>query len=104
VLGERGAGFDARGFALDSAAGRSEHHVQILRELCPARWTPRLALDGADHVDRALAQGRGAVLWVAHFCFNALASKMALAARVTARGTSAGPSTDSRNRASASRR
>jgi len=79
VLGERGAGFDARGFALDSAAGRSEHHVQILRELCPARWTPRLALDGADHVDRALAQGRGAVLWVAHFCFNALASKMALA-------------------------
>ncbi|HEY8245013.1 MAG: hypothetical protein ACHQJ7_06985 [Vicinamibacteria bacterium] len=79
VLGDGSATFDARGFALDSAAGRSEHHVQILRELGPRGWTPRLTLEGAAHVDEALAAGRGAVLWVAHFCFNALATKKALA-------------------------
>ena len=79
VLGNGSAAFDARAFALDSAAGRSEHHVQILRELSPRGWTPRLALEGPAHVDDALAAGRGAVLWVAHFCFNALATKKALA-------------------------
>jgi len=79
VLGNGMAAFDAWGFALDSAAGRSEHHVQILRELGPRGWTPRLALEGSAHVDDALAAGRGAVLWVAHFCFNALATKKALA-------------------------
>ena len=50
-----------------------------LPELGPRRWTPRLALEGSAHVDDALAAGRGAVLWVAHFCFSALATKKALA-------------------------
>ena len=79
VLGGASATFDGPVFALDSAAGRSEHHVQILRELGPRRWMPRLALEGGTHVDDAMSAGRGAVLWVAHFCFNALASKKALA-------------------------
>jgi lauroyl/myristoyl acyltransferase len=80
VLGGTDPAFDARSFSLDSAAGRCEHHVQILRELLPRRWAPRLRLEGADRIEGALAEGRGAVLWVAHFCFNALATKMALAA------------------------
>ena len=33
---------------------------------------------GATHLDAALADGHGVVLWVAHFCFNALATKKAL--------------------------
>ena len=37
-----------------------------------------LHLEGAAHLDSALAAGRGAVLWVANFCFNALATKKSL--------------------------
>ncbi|MEO8486863.1 MAG: hypothetical protein ABI585_11060 [Betaproteobacteria bacterium] len=80
VLGAERDRFDARSFALDVAAGRSEHHMQILRSVGPRPWTPRLELVGARHIDDALAAGHGAVLWVAHFCFNALATKQALAA------------------------
>lgn len=79
VLGARDPSFDARTFALESAAGRSEHHLQILREVAPGGWRAPLAFDGWEHLDTALAEGRGAVLWVAHFCFNALATKKALA-------------------------
>jgi len=78
VLGPSRPTFDARAFALESAAGRSEHHLQILRARSPGGWRPVPELEGAAHLDHALAQGRGAVLWVAHFCFNALATKKAL--------------------------
>ena len=70
----RGSATDADAF--DVAAMRSEHHVQILRDYFRG-WTPKIALTGAEHVDAALADGRGIVLWVAHFCFNSLAAKMA---------------------------
>ncbi|MCC6379136.1 MAG: hypothetical protein IT519_09995 [Burkholderiales bacterium] len=79
VFGTAHPAFDARGFALDSAAGRSEHHLQILRASV-AHWAPQLRLEGRDHLDGALASKHGAVLWVAHFCFNALATKQAMAA------------------------
>ena len=79
AIGSSQPGFDARGFALDSAAGRSEHHLQILRSVSPGGWNAPIALEGREHLDGALAAGRGAVLWVAHFCFNALAAKKALA-------------------------
>jgi len=79
VLGPTHPGFDAHRFALESAAGRSEHHLQILRSCGPRPWAPALVTSGTAHLDDALAAGRGAVLWVAHFCFNALATKMALA-------------------------
>jgi predicted LPLAT superfamily acyltransferase len=77
VVGGGDAPFDATSFALDVAAGRSEHHVQVLRASL-GRWRPRLALEGEPHIASALRDGRGAVLWVAHFCFNALATKQAL--------------------------
>lgn len=78
VLGPTHASFDPRGLALESAAGRSEHHLQILRTRSPRGWQAAPELQGVEHLDRALASGRGAVLWVAHFCFNALATKRAL--------------------------
>ena len=80
VLGAGATAFDARAFALDSAAGRSEHHLQILRAISPGGWNAGIELVGRDHVDAALAAGHGAVLWVAHFCFNSLATKKAVAA------------------------
>lgn len=79
VLGPADPAFDARAFALTSAAGRSEHHLQILRAAGPGGWNAPVELVGREHLDAALAAGHGAVLWVAHFCFNALAAKKALA-------------------------
>ena len=79
VLGPGEPGFDALGFALASAAGRSEHHLQILKAVAPGGWNAPIDLVGREHLDAALAAGRGTVLWVAHFCFKALATKKALA-------------------------
>jgi lauroyl/myristoyl acyltransferase len=62
--------------ALRIAATRSEHHLQIIREYFFG-WSAPVELVGREHVDAALAAGRGAVLWVAHFSFNALAAKKA---------------------------
>lgn len=81
ALGPSNPEFDARGFALASAAGRSEHHLQILKSAGPGGWNAPVELVGRGHLDAALAAGHGAVLWVAHFCFNALAAKKALAER-----------------------
>ncbi len=78
IIGGSHASFERRAFALDAAAGATEHHLQVLRSRSRAGWKPMLRLEGAAHLDSALAAGRGAVLWVAHFCFNALATKKAL--------------------------
>ncbi len=63
--------------ALQIAATRSEHHIQIIRDYF-FDWRAPIELKGEEHISAALAAGRGAVLWVAHFSFNALASKKAL--------------------------
>jgi hypothetical protein len=70
---------DPLSFALRHAAIRSEHHLQILKTYRPWGWKPALELKGEDHLHRALQAGNGVVLWVAHFGFNALAVKVALA-------------------------
>lgn len=80
VLGPTSESFDATAFAIASAAGRSEHHLQILKSGTRGGWNAAPVLRGEAHLDAALAAGHGAVLWVAHFCFNALATKMALSA------------------------
>lgn len=66
------------GDALASRAVRREHTLQVLRERI-AGWAPALELAGAEHLEHARSAGTGAVLWVAHFGFNALAGKMAIA-------------------------
>jgi lauroyl/myristoyl acyltransferase len=77
-VGGSNASFERRAFALDAAAGATEHNLQVLRSRSRAGWNPVLQLEGAAHLESALASGRGAVLWVAHFCFHALATKKAL--------------------------
>jgi len=59
-------------------AGRREHYLQILRAYRPGGWRPDLAIEGLEHLDAALAGGKGALLWVDHFVFNGLAPKQAL--------------------------
>jgi len=41
-------------------------------------WHPRIDLVGREHLDAALARGRGAILWAAPFVFSYLVTKMAL--------------------------
>lgn len=48
-----------------TSAARIERHLQYLRELRPGGWHPRIELTGAEHIDAALAKGRGCILWVA---------------------------------------
>jgi lauroyl/myristoyl acyltransferase len=79
ILSEVAGQDNGHTFALRHAASRSEHHLQILRTYRPGGWTPEIALEGREHLKQALEQGKGAVLWVAHFSFNALAAKMAVA-------------------------
>lgn len=65
--------------ALEVAASRSEHHTQIMRELILG-WNPDILLAGTENIEQALAGGKGAVLWIAHFSFNSLAAKKAFSA------------------------
>ncbi len=51
--------------------------LQLLRCYRPGGWRPALRLDGKQHVEAALAKGRGAILWVGNSEFGDLAAKMA---------------------------
>jgi lauroyl/myristoyl acyltransferase len=68
----------ARTFAIRHAARRSQHHLEILRTYRPGGWRLPVYLQGEDRLRRALANDKGAVLWVAHFSSNSLAVKIAL--------------------------
>lgn len=59
-------------------AMRSEHNIQIVRERLVG-WKPEIELHGLEHLEAARNNGHGAVLWIAHFAFNALAAKMVFA-------------------------
>jgi hypothetical protein len=63
--------------ALEVTATRTEHHLQVLRDFFWG-WSSDVTLVGAHHIAEALSKQRGAVLWVAHMSFNALAVKKAL--------------------------
>ena len=62
-----------------SRVGRTEHLIHCFNGLIRRPWAPQIEIDGKQHLDNALARGQGAVLWVAHFCFSSLFTKMGLA-------------------------
>ena len=65
--------------AIRWAAGRTECHLEVLRTLRPGfRAAPDYEIAGIEHLTDSIAEGRGCVLWVAHFCFNSLAVKAAI--------------------------
>ena len=70
----------AETIAWRAAAGRTEHHIQVAKVRSASGWTPKMSLEGEKHLKAALARGKGAILWVAHFCFNTQVTKMALKA------------------------
>jgi lauroyl/myristoyl acyltransferase len=71
---------EAEAIAWRAAAGRTEHHIQVMKVISAKGWTPEMHLEGEKHLKAALARGKGAILWVAHFCFNTQVTKMALKA------------------------
>jgi lauroyl/myristoyl acyltransferase len=71
---------EAEDIAWRAAAGRTEHHIQVMKVMSARGWAPTIDLEGEEHLKAALARGNGAILWVAHFCFNTQVTKMALKA------------------------
>ncbi|MGH6894503.1 MAG: hypothetical protein ACREEP_19825 [Dongiaceae bacterium] len=71
----------ADAIARDLQAAVYELRMQNLRSWRPGRWRPGIALEGEDHLLRALARGKGAILWVAHFAFNSSITKIVLHGR-----------------------
>lgn len=60
------------------AANYHYSRLQILRLHRFGKWEPPQKLVGVEHINQALSQGRGAVLWVAPFVFSDLMTKVAL--------------------------
>lgn len=72
--------------ALELEAGIRELHLQDLRAWRPGSgwpggWRPAVTLEGEAHLLQALAEGRGAILWVAHQVFSNVTPKLALRGR-----------------------
>jgi lauroyl/myristoyl acyltransferase len=71
---------EAEAIAWRAAAAQTEHYIQVMKVRSARGWEPKIRLEGEEHLKAALAQGKGAILWVAHFCFNTQVTKMALKA------------------------
>lgn len=52
--------------------------LHFMRSYTARGWRPRIDVVGREHLEAALARGRGAILWVAPFVFSALLTKRAL--------------------------
>ena len=77
LIGDRPVARSAAEILQESIAGHVEEYLQILREHRPGAWHPPMRLQGREHLTAALADGRGAVLWIGHFSFASLVAKKA---------------------------
>jgi lauroyl/myristoyl acyltransferase len=68
-----------RALAAEIDGGKYELRAQILRLYRPSEWRPEIRVRGSEHLDAALQQGHGAILWASHFVFGGTLIKMALA-------------------------
>ncbi len=83
---ERIAGLIGRGPAatspesifVEAKCGYFEEQLQLLRAYRPGGFAPEIRVAGVEHLDAALARGRGAILWIGHFTFYSLVPKIAL--------------------------
>ncbi len=77
-LGDRRLSSAADVITREALAGRIEQSLQILRDYRPGGWWPPIRLVGVEHIEAALNQGKGAILWDSNFASNGLVTKMAL--------------------------
>jgi len=80
---ERICGSDVKGYAprhieIQRAANTIEQTFQYFREYRPGGWNPNIELRGREHIEKALENGRGGILWIAPFFFNNLIVKKGL--------------------------
>ncbi len=71
-------GFDAEAAVSESMVARCEAQLLQFRCYRPDGWQPEIRVEGSHHIEDALAQGNGAILWVANFIYSDLVTKMAL--------------------------
>jgi lauroyl/myristoyl acyltransferase len=61
-----------------STAAIYEDRLQLLREYRPGGWQPDMELVGEEHLQAALARGKGVILWVSYLAFSCHITKKAL--------------------------
>ena len=76
VAGDRLDEAAARKAVIDLIRAFRVRQLQFMRALRPGNWQPPIRLDGRVHVDQALSQGRGAILWAPPFVYSALMTKL----------------------------
>ena len=64
--------------ALQIVANEIEAAFQVVRDHSPVEWRPDICIDGEEHLIAALSRGKGVILWVSHFSFASLMTKMGL--------------------------
>jgi len=67
-----------REIVVRSSAGRVERQLQYLRELRPGGWNAHIELTGGEHIDWALAQEAGCIIWVGPTLAGYLVTKKGL--------------------------
>ncbi len=78
ILGGHRTALDVKEILACYLAKNHLARVQCMQCYAPGGWSPRLRLEGREHIERALAAGKGAVLWVAPMASKDLVTKMAL--------------------------
>ena len=61
-----------------SLAARTVRTLQFLRCHHPRGWQSECTIVGGEHLSRALALGRGAILWITPFAYASIATKVTL--------------------------
>ncbi|MGI9498765.1 MAG: hypothetical protein ACR2P3_01900 [Geminicoccaceae bacterium] len=80
ITGDRPASWIEETFWPETLGHKYLSWMQILACHRPRRWQPTSRLIGKEHVDQALAGGRGVVLFTATFAYKDLMAKAAFAA------------------------
>ncbi len=78
VLGDCASAELCRRGNMERRALRIEEYFQITRDYRFGRFKPEIELRGSEHIDTALAAGKGALLWIGRGECVELISKMAL--------------------------
>jgi hypothetical protein len=73
-----GVGRDPHDVVAQLEKNRVISYLQYLREYRPGGWRMRSRIEGDEAVRKAQADGKGVILWIAHFVFNGLPLKRSL--------------------------
>lgn len=76
ILGGHRAALDVKEILACFLAKNHLARVQCMQCHAPGGWAPSMRLEGKEHIERALAAGRGAVLWIAPMASKDLITKM----------------------------